>query len=109
MEQMKPASRRGTPPMRPLFFDYPGDNRCQTIDDQFLFGPDILVAPVLASSAKKRNVYLPAGENWMDAWTGKKFKGGQTIAAPAPLETIPVFLRAVPAARLMPLFRRKRK
>ena len=93
MQQMKLASTKGTPPMRPLFFDFPDDKNCNDIDDQFLFGPDLLVAPVLNSGATKRKVYLPAGANWTDAWTGKKFKGGQTIVAAAPLEKIPLYLR----------------
>jgi alpha-D-xyloside xylohydrolase len=63
------------------------------VDDQFLFGPDLLVAPVLNSGATKRKVYLPAGATWTDAWTGNKFKGGQTITAAAPLEKIPLYLK----------------
>ena len=64
-----------------------------SIDDEFLFGPDILVAPILDYEARKRNVYLPAGTSWTDAWTDKKIKGGQWIEAEAPLERIPVYLR----------------
>ena len=93
MAQMKLASRKGTPPMRPLFFDFPNDRKCAGVDDQFLFGPDVLVAPVLQKGATKRKVYLPAGATWTDAWTGKQFKGGQTFTAAAPLERIPVYLR----------------
>jgi alpha-D-xyloside xylohydrolase len=93
MEQMKIASRKGTPPMRPLFFDFPDDEHCVDVDDQFLFGADLIVAPVLHSGRAKRNVYLPAGANWTDAWTGKRFKGGQTVVAAAPLEKIPLYLK----------------
>ncbi|HYG23196.1 MAG TPA: glycoside hydrolase family 31 protein [Verrucomicrobiae bacterium] len=93
MEQMKRASAKGTPPMRPLFFDFAEDQRCSDVDDQFLFGPDLLVAPVLHAAETKRKVYLPAGANWTDAWTRREFKGGQFISAAAPLETIPLFLR----------------
>jgi alpha-D-xyloside xylohydrolase len=92
MEQMKLASRKGTPPMRPLFFDFP-DSAAQVLDDQFLFGPDLLVAPVLHAGETKRKVYLPAGATWTDAWTGKKLKGGRTISAAAPLERVPLYLR----------------
>ncbi len=93
MKQMKLASTKGTPPMRPLFFDFPDDEDGQNADDQFMFGPDLLVAPVLYPGVTNRKVYLPAGAKWADAWTGKKFKGGQTIKAAAPLDKIPLYLR----------------
>ena len=93
MEQMKLAARKGTPPMRPLFFDFADDNAAQTVDDQFMFGPDLLVATVLHAGVMKRKVYLHAGATWTDAWSGKKLKGGQTIAAAAPLDCIPLYLR----------------
>jgi alpha-D-xyloside xylohydrolase len=93
MKQMKLASAKGTPPMRPLFFDFAEDKNCAEVDDQFMFGSDLLVAPVLHSGATKRKVYLPAGATWTDAWTGKKFKGGRTIVAEAPLDKIPLYLR----------------
>ena len=93
MAQMKLAQEKGIPPMRPLFFDYPADAACATIDDQFLFGPDILVAPILHAGARSRDVYLPAGTSWTDAWTGKEHAGGQHLTAEAPLSRIPVYLR----------------
>ena len=93
MAQMRLASTKGTPPMRPLFFDFPGDQNSAAVDDQFMFGPDLLVAPVLNSGMTERQVYLPVGATWTDAWTGKKFKGEQTITAVAPLERIPLFLK----------------
>ena len=92
-KQMKLAHEKGTPPMRPLFFDFPEDSDCAAIDDEFLFGPDILVAPVLDYKVRERNVYLPAGTSWTDAWTGKKINGEQWIKAAAPLERIPVYLK----------------
>jgi alpha-D-xyloside xylohydrolase len=92
-QQMQLAHEKGTPPMRPLFFDFPGDTDCAAVDDEFLFGPDILVAPILEYGVRKRKVYLPAGTSWTDAWTDKKINGGQWIDADAPLEKIPVYLR----------------
>ena len=91
--QMKLAHRKGIPPMRPLFFDFSADPECAAIDDEFLFGPDILVCPVLDYQARKRRVYLPKGATWRDAWTGKKIRGGRWIEAEAPLEKIPVYLK----------------
>jgi alpha-D-xyloside xylohydrolase len=92
--QMQLAHEKGIPPMRPLFFDFPSDTGSAAIDDEFLFGPDFLVAPVLEYEARKRKVYLPAGIDWTDAWTDKIFAGGQWLEVDAPLEKIPVFLRA---------------
>ena len=94
MAQMKTAAETGLPPMRPLFVDFPDDPACWDIEDQFLFGPDILVCPVVEQGAASRQVYLPAGTTWRDAFAGDVFEGGQTLTADAPLERIPVFLRA---------------
>jgi alpha-D-xyloside xylohydrolase len=94
MEQMHLAHEQGTPPMRPLFFDFPEDEASWDVDDQFMFGPDILVAPVLYEGACSRDVYLPAGTTWNDAWTDEVFDGGQRIIADAPLERIPLYVRA---------------
>jgi alpha-D-xyloside xylohydrolase len=93
MEQMHLAHERGIPPMRPLFFDFPQDEGCAMVDDQFMFGPDLLVAPVLYEGARRREVYLPAGTTWTDAWTDGTLDGGQRITAEAPLERIPLYLR----------------
>ena len=94
MEQMKLANERGIPPMRPLFFDFPEDGETWTVEDQFMFGPGLLVAPVLHEGARSREVYLPAGATWTDAWTDETFEGGQRITADAPLDRIPLYLRA---------------
>jgi alpha-D-xyloside xylohydrolase len=93
MQHMKRAEESGIPPMRPLFFDFPDDEGCVQIDDQFLFGSDILVAPILHAGERRRNVYLPSGATWTDAWSGETLTGGRYITAEAPLERIPVYLR----------------
>jgi alpha-D-xyloside xylohydrolase len=93
MAQMQVAHERGIPPMRPLFFDFAQDEACWAVEDAFLFGPDLLVAPVLHEGARSRRVYLPAGARWTDAWTDETFEGGQWITADAPLERIPLYLR----------------
>ena len=79
--------------MRPVFFDFEKDPITTEIEDQFLFGPDLLVAPIVKFEARSREVYLPAGTDWTDAWTGKKLAGGQTVKASAPIEHIPVYVR----------------
>jgi alpha-D-xyloside xylohydrolase len=115
LAQMAAAADTGTPPMRPLFFDFPNDPGCCTVEDQYMFGPDILVAPVLEQGATSRRVYLPAlvgagsprprpgddaatgaGEPrpyWYNAWTGEAHAGGVTLTAVAPLARIPVYVR----------------
>ncbi|NUT99750.1 MAG: family 31 glucosidase [Saccharothrix sp.] len=92
-ELSEAAHRTGAPPMRPLFFDFPDDGRAWTVDDQFLLGPDVLVAPVTAAGVRSRTVYLPAGARWRHAETGAVHGGGTTVEASAPLSHIPVFVR----------------
>ena len=80
--------------MRPLFVDFPDDESAWTVDDEFLFGPDILVAPISSPGQTSRHVYLPAGTDWVDAWTGERYEGASRVDCAAPLERIPVFTRA---------------
>jgi alpha-D-xyloside xylohydrolase len=93
MDQMRAAHECGKPPMRPLFFDFPGDERAWSVDDAFLFGPDILVAPVTRYGAREREVYLPAGATWTDPWTRTVHDGGTALRLEAPLDRVPVLLR----------------
>jgi alpha-D-xyloside xylohydrolase len=93
MAQMRAAHECGQPPMRPLFYDFPADERAWAVDDAFLFGPDVLVAPVTEYGAREREVYLPAGADWLDPWTGTTHEGGRTRCLPAPLDRVPVLLR----------------
>jgi alpha-D-xyloside xylohydrolase len=94
MDQMRVAHENGIPPMRTLFLDFPNDPACYSIEDEYMFGPDLLVAPVLDADVRSRKVYLPANITWKDAWTGRQYEGGQWIDVPAPIETIPLFLKA---------------
>jgi alpha-D-xyloside xylohydrolase len=93
MAQMRAAHECGRPPMRPLFFDFPTDERAWSVEDAFLFGPAVLVAPVLERGARERDVYLPAGAAWTDPWTGATCGGGRTLRVDAPLDRVPLFLR----------------
>ena len=93
LEQMRVAHETGTPPMRPLFFEFPADPSAADVDDEFLLGPDLLVAPVVEAGALEREVYLPAGASWRDAWTGEPRLAGTVHVAAAPLDRIPVYLR----------------
>jgi alpha-D-xyloside xylohydrolase len=80
--------------MRGLVMDFPNDAKVRTIDDEFMFGPAFLVAPVHEYGARSRKVYLPAGSDWYDFQTGKRHAGGTTIDADAPLNRMPLFVRA---------------
>ncbi len=93
MDTMRIAHAEGLPPIRPLFLNFPADPACWDVADQFLLGDDLLVAPVVTEGAAERTVYLPAGADWRDAWTGAPLRGGQWITSPAPLRTIPVYVR----------------
>ena len=92
-EQMALTHEKGTPIMRPLFFDFKDDGAAWEVDDEYMFGPDILVAPVMEAGADSRKVYLPAGSKWTDAWTGREYQGGETVNADAPIDVIPLFLK----------------
>ena len=99
-EQLKPylrdlnqaAHAHGTPPMRPLYYDFPTDLSAANLADEFMLGPDLLVAPVTEQGATSRSVYLPEGPVWVEAWTGQEYQGGQHFEAEAPLERIPGLL-----------------
>jgi alpha-D-xyloside xylohydrolase len=99
MEQMAAASTTGVPPMRALFIEFPSDPTAWEVGDQFMFGPDVLVAPVTVQGARERDVYLPEGASWLDAWTGEPVKKTGWVTAAAPLERIPVYLRVGGALR----------
>jgi alpha-glucosidase len=90
---MQQASETGVPALRPLFMEFPKDERVAVIDDEFMFGSDLLVAPVLWEGFTGREVYLPAGD-WFDYWTGKRYKGGANIHVGVTIESVPIFVRA---------------
>jgi alpha-glucosidase len=90
---MRQASQSGLPAMRPLFLSYPDDDRTYDRGDEFLFGDDLLVAPVLRPGAQEREVYLPRGD-WYDFWTGERLAGGGNLSRKVSLESVPIFARA---------------
>ncbi|HAN70172.1 MAG TPA: family 31 glucosidase [Actinobacteria bacterium] len=86
------TSTLGIPPVRPLWFDHDGDPRAVSVDDQFMFGPDLLVAPVLAPGVEGRSVYLPHGRRWRSVWTQQVHEGGEVLDVAAPLHIVPLFV-----------------
>jgi alpha-D-xyloside xylohydrolase len=87
------AVRSGLPLVRPLLLHDPDDRVCWDVDDQYLLGRSLLVAPVLEAGRTSRRVYLPAGD-WFDHRTGERLRGGRFVTAPAPLEVVPLYVRA---------------
>ena len=92
-ECMRRASETGEPVMRPLFFDFPEDQKAWETEDAYMFGKDLLVAPVMEAGVSERAVYLPAGTRWKESATGRIYEGGETVSASAPIDIIPVFIR----------------
>ena len=84
----------GAPYMRALFMDFPDDPNVAGMGDEYMFGPAFLVAPVTEQGATSRSVYLPAGADWYNYWTNQRLRGGQTIKVDAPIDTLPLFVRA---------------
>ncbi len=79
---------------RPLVMDWREDPKVRSGGDQFMFGPALLVSPVLEQDATKRRLYLPESPAWYDFWTAEKTQGGRYLDVEAPLETIPLYVRA---------------
>jgi alpha-D-xyloside xylohydrolase len=84
----------GAPFMRGLFMDFGDDPNVANIGDEYMFGPALLVAPVVEQGSVTRKVYLPAGADWYNFWTNQKLHGGQTVTVSAPIDTLPLFVRA---------------
>lgn len=86
------ASVTGTPVVRPLILEFPNDEHCCAVEDEFLLGASLLIAPTLSQGAREREVYLPAGE-WIDQHTLESHAGPVTIRVSAPLGDCPTFAR----------------
>ena len=89
---MDEASENGSPVIRTMVYEFPDDELCWQLDDQYMFGSKYLVAPVLYQGMNKRNVYLPKG-SWRNIHTNEVYESCQMITADAPIEIIPVFER----------------
>ena len=92
---MEEAHLKGTPVIRPCFYDFPGDAHCWDIETQYMYGPKYLVCPVLNAGQRSMEVYLPAGASWKAMHEGRVYKGGEAIQVDCPLERMPVFEKVV--------------
>ena len=91
---MLEAHEKGTPVMRTLFYEFPEDSNTWEVEDEYMYGSKVLVAPILEAGAKERKVYLPGeGILWKDSETEKEYQGGQWICVPVTLESMPVFIK----------------
>lgn len=90
---MAETHEKNSPIMRTMFFEFPDQAESWNIYDQYCFGPDLLVAPVMHEGTRSRDVWLPAGETWIDFYTHEHYAGGQTLHHCAPLHQIPVFIQ----------------
>ena len=90
---MSTAHTDGDPVMRPLFYEFPDDQTAWGVEDCYMFGDKLLVCPVSDLGSRSKTVYMPQGAVWTDVWTGKKYEGGTTVDADAPIEKIPLFAR----------------
>ncbi len=90
---MKEASESGIPVMRSMFYEFPDDDQTSELMDQYMFGTDLLVAPIIKENARQRTVYLPQNVQWIHASSGECFTGGQVVSIKAEIEDIPIFVR----------------
>ena len=92
-ELMRQAHEKGTPVIRTMFYEFPDDEICWALKDQYMFGSDLLAAPVAYENMTSRKVYLPKGAVWTNLQDGKQYEGGQFVLVDAPLDVIPVFTK----------------
>ena len=88
------VTSKGYTIMRPLVMDFRGDPRALNIVDQFMFGPAFLVNPVTKQKVETRKLYLPKAAGWYDFWTGKYYSGGKSVEASAPINKMPLYIKA---------------
>lgn len=90
---MEEAHLHGQPVMRGMFYEFPNDPQCADLSDQYMYGPEVLVAPIVQAGASERRIYLPTGSTWTEVHTGIEYPGGKWLNAQAALDVIPVYVR----------------
>ena len=94
-DMMHKCEKSGAPIIRPLLYNYQNDKKTYEINDEFMFGDNVLVSPVVEQGARQKLVYLPKGNSWIDYWTGEEFEGGQYIIKDAPLDICPIYIKTM--------------
>ncbi|MBP3476107.1 MAG: family 31 glucosidase [Lachnospiraceae bacterium] len=92
---MREAHEKGTPVMRTLFYEFPEDQICWDVEDEYMYGDRVLVVPVLEAGIKERRLYLPKGTQWKSCETEQIYEGGQWISVPLTLDSIPIFEKMI--------------
>ena len=92
-ELAKLVTEKGVPVVRPLWWEFPKDEKCIDINDQFMLGASLLIAPVTRQGVTSRTVYFPEGANWVNIFDGSLVQGGSTMMVQAPIDIIPVYKR----------------
>ncbi|MBN8885138.1 MAG: glycoside hydrolase family 31 protein [Rudaea sp.] len=95
--------RSGLGVIRPLWLEHADDAKTYLVDDEFLVGRDLLVAPIVEESAVRRKVYFPQGADWIDWWDGSRHSGGTEAYVDAPLDRLPLYARAGAAIPVQPI------
>ncbi|KAG9611454.1 glycoside hydrolase family 31 protein, partial [Aureobasidium melanogenum] len=90
---MKEAHEKGSPIIRPIFYDFPKDKKAWSIEDQQMYGPKYLVSPIFNPGQRKRTVYLPSGSTWKAFEGGEVYDGGREVEVECPIDMIPVFIK----------------
>ncbi|MGQ3722635.1 TIM-barrel domain-containing protein [Natrialba aegyptia] len=91
--EFEESAKTGKPIQQPLVYHFQNDSDTRDITDQFMFGDNIMIAPVVEQGATSREVYLPESETWVDFWTNEVYDGDQTIIVDAPIDHLPIFVR----------------
>ena len=94
-DMMHKCEKSGAPIISPLLYNYQNDKKTYEINDEFMFGDNVLVSPVVEQGARQKLVYLPKGNSWIDYWTGEEFEGGQYIIKDAPLDICPIYIKTM--------------
>jgi alpha-glucosidase len=91
--EFEDSAGTGKPVFQPLVYQYQDDTEVRDITDEFMFGDNVLMAPVVERGATERDVYLPEGDRWVDFWTNEVHEGGQRMTVDAPIDHLPIYVR----------------
>lgn len=102
---MENAHKKGSPIIRPMFYNFPQDKIAWEVEDSYMFGDDLLISPVLYEGQTEKRIYLPVSTDWVDVYSGEEYSGGQEVLVTLSIEKIPVFVRVEKKEEFLPLFK----